>query len=89
MTDVEDTRLEELEIKLSTVEDKVDQILTALIGSDLSLNVGMVQEIKELKGRILKLENLKNRVIWMTLGAGLAGGLTISKIIEWIQESAK
>lgn len=89
MTIMEDNRLEDLENKLGKVEDKVDQILTALVGSDLSLNVGMVQELKELKGRILKLENLKNKVIWMTLGAGLAGGLTISKIIEWIQEASK
>lgn len=89
MIEMENQRLDDLEEKLDTVESKVDQILTALVGSDLTLSKGIVQEIKELKTRILKLENLRNRVMWMSMGAGIAGGFSITKIIEWIQEAAK
>lgn len=96
MTGIENMKLEELEEKLNTVEGKVDKILIALLGSELMPDNGLLKEIQELKNvdketkaRVLKLENLKNRVIYMSIGAGIAGGFSITKIIEWIQDSAK
>lgn len=89
MTNFENTRLDELDEKLNKVEDKVDQVLTALVGSDLTLNKGLVRELHEMKGRILKLEMLKNKMIWMAMGAGIAGGFSIKTIIEWIQGAAR
>lgn len=93
---MEDRRLEDLEDKLNTVQEKVDdvdkkldQVLTALMGSELSLNKGLVHEIREMRTRILKLENLKNKVIWTSLGAGVGGGMGLATIIKWIQEAAK
>lgn len=96
MTTFENTRLDEVEEKIDTVENKidaveskVDQVLTALVGSDLTLNKGLVRELQEMKGRILKLEMLKNKMIWMAMGAGIAGGFSIKTIIEWIQGAAR
>lgn len=89
MTPMENQRLEDLEVKLDNVESKLDQVLVALRGSELTMGIGMVQEMKDLKSRVTKLENIKTKVIYMSLGAGIAGGFSISKIIEWIQEAAK
>lgn len=89
MTAIEKERLDVMEDKLTDVSDKVDQILAALKGDELGLSGGLVPEMKMLKVRILKLETLKNRVIWMAAGAGASGGIGIVKIIQWIQESAK
>lgn len=85
----EKKRFENMEERLSEIDGKVDEILTALRGDNLGTSAGLVQEFKDIKTRVRKLETLKNKMIWTAIGAGIAGGLSLSKLVEWIQESAK
>jgi len=89
MTALETARLDIVEDKVDTMNTKIDRILTALIGDDLQMDRGLIAEYKEMRDRISKLEALKNKVIWMAVGAGVAGGVSIVKIIEWIKASGQ
>lgn len=85
MTTLEKDRLDIMEDKLSAVEHKIDRVLIALLGDDLNIDKGLVAEFKELRERVTKLEYMKNKVIWMSAGAGITGGVVIAKVVEWIQ----
>jgi len=89
MTALETARLDIVEDKVDTMNTKIDRILIALIGDDLQMDRGLIAEYKEMRDRISKLEALKNKVIWMAVGAGVAGGVSIVKIIEWIKASGQ
>ena len=104
MNQVEKETLEKFEERIGSVEEKVnsvdiklDLILSAIKGDAFGVNGGLLGKIKRIeendipsiKSRLLKLETLKNRVLWMAAGAGVAGGFSIKTIIEWIQESAQ
>lgn len=89
MTPVEDKRLDQVERKLNTLEGKVDRVLAALEDNDLNVDGGLITQFKDIKKRVTDLEAIKNKVVWISIGAGMAAGLSISKIIEWIQEAAK
>ena len=89
MTALETARLDIVEDKVDTMNTKIDRILTALIGDDLQMDRGLIAEYKEMRDRISKLEALKNKVIWMAVGAGVAGGVSIVKLIEWIKASGQ
>jgi len=77
-------RLGSLEKKFDDLEVKVDKILVALTGDEFKLDKGLVAEYKDLRERVSKLETLKNRIIWISIGAGFAGGIGISKLVEII-----
>jgi len=89
MTALETARLDIVEDKVDTMNTKIDRILTALIGDDLNLDRGLISEHKDMRDRISKLEALKTKVIWMAVGAGVTGGVSIVKIIEWIKASGQ
>lgn len=104
MTHLENERFTKVEERIRSVEDKaeeingkVDKILGAVIGDGLGVSAGIIGELRhlkevevpKLKARVTKLEILKNRVLWMAAGAGVAGGFSIKAIIEWIQQSAR
>jgi len=89
MTALETARLDIVEDKVDTMNTKIDRILIALIGDDLQMDRGLIAEYKEMRDRISKLEALKNKVIWMAVGAGVTGGVSIVKIIEWIKASGQ
>lgn len=89
MTTVEDKRLDAMEEKLITLSNKMDKVLEVITGDDFGLNGGIVAEVKHLRDRVTKLETLKNRVMYMSLGAGSALGISLNKIIQWIQEASK
>lgn len=83
--------------RLKDLEEKVDKILAALVGNDISKNGGLVEDIRDLKRstipgiitRLEKLEAIKNKAIWMAVGAGMTGGISLVKIVQWISEAAK
>jgi len=89
MNRMENDRLDQMEDKLDNLNDKVDKIFTALTGDDLQIDRGLIAEYKELRDRVTKLEYLKNKIIWIGIGAGAAIGISLNKIIEWIQEASK
>ena len=89
MTALETARLDIVEDKVDTMNTKIDRILTALIGDDLNLDRGLISEHKDMRDRIFKLEALKNKVIWMAVGAGVAGGVSIVKIIDYLKASGQ
>lgn len=91
MTVDEQKKFVEMQEDLSTVKDDVKEIKTALLG-DGYLSKGLVGEFSNVKDvtilgiekRVLKIEATINRVFWIALGAGVAGGLGIKEIIDWI-----
>lgn len=85
MNTVENVRLDKMEEKLDQLETKVDRILNALIGDTLQIDKGLIAELKETRDRVSKLEALKNKIIWVSIGAGIAAGISLNKLIEWIQ----
>lgn len=84
MTVDEKKKLENMEEQLNDIDVKVDEILFALKGDVFGHNAGVIQEFKELKSRVRKLEDLKQRLIWTAMGAGLAVGLTFDKVWAFI-----
>lgn len=84
---VEET-VKQIELQTDKIEDKTNKIYTVLVGDEFNMDKGLVAEVKALRERVYKLEVLKNKVIWISIGAGVAGGLSLDKIIEWIQEAA-
>ena len=88
MTAIESERLDKMEQQLDDLEIKVDKILNALTGDELQIDKGLITEYKEIRDRVSKLEALKNKIIWVSIGAGLAVGISLDKIIEWIQGAA-
>ena len=89
MTAIENSRLDKMEEKLDQALLKVDKVLSALTGDDLQIDKGLIAEHKDIRDRVTKLEGLKNMIIWISVGAGIAGGLSINKLIEWIQIAGK
>ena len=89
MTAIESNRLDKMEEKLDQALIKVDKVLSALTGDDLQIDKGLIAEHKDIRDRVTKLEGLKNMIIWISVGAGIAGGLSINKLIEWIQIAGK
>lgn len=97
MSPEENNRLSIVEGNVEEIKQKLDLVLSALTGNEISKNGGLVEDIRDLKKvtiptlmrRIEKLESIKNKMIWMAMGAGITGGVGIVKIIQWIQEAAK
>lgn len=89
MTYVENKRLDLMEERLKLLNDKVDRVLKALEDDELNVDGGLITQFKDLKKRVIGLESLKNKVIWISIGAGAACGFSINKIIEWIQDAAR
>lgn len=85
MTAVENVRLDALEEKIEILQSDVKKILIALVGDDLKIEKGLIAEYKDMKERLTKLESLKNKIIWVSVGAGVAAGMSIDKVIDWIQ----
>lgn len=85
MTALENARLDAMEEKLETLQSDVKEILSALKGSELQLDKGLVIGHINLSERVTKLEGLKNKITWVSIGAGVAAGMSIDKVIEWIQ----
>lgn len=85
MTNEEKKRFELMQQRLERVENKLDNVLNALKGDDLGQSKGLVSEVKELKIRLQVLEDIKKRFVWITIGAGVAGGMAIDKIISFIK----
>ena len=62
---------------------EIKEIKDALLGSPFS-GKGMIENIRDHDERIKALENIKNKVFWIAIGAGVAGGITIGKIMTLI-----
>jgi TolA-binding protein len=88
MTQNESSRLEQMEEKLDSLDGKIELISIALLGSDLNTDKGLVKEFKDLRERVATIEAKANRAIWIAVGAGVGGGLSLSTVIKWIQDSA-
>lgn len=89
MTALENIRLDTMEDKLDDVSVKVDKIFVALTGGDLQTDKGLIKEFESLRERVTKIEAFKSKIIWISLGAGLSAGLSVNKVIEWIQLAGK
>lgn len=86
MTLDEKKKLANMEEQLTDIDGKVDEILSALKGDAFGQNAGIIQEFKDLKSRVRKLEDLKQKMIWTAMGAGLAAGFTLDKLWSVIQK---
>lgn len=77
-----------MEDTLDKMDTKINLISIALLGSDLNTDKGLVQEFKDLRDRVAMIEAKANRAIWVAIGAGVGGGISLSTVIQWIKDSA-
>lgn len=89
MTQEEKGQIKDMQSKLDRVEDKVDDVLTVLKGDEFNHSQGLVSEVKNIKSRVKSLETIKKKFIWLATGAGLAGGLALDKLVEFIKSVLK
>jgi uncharacterized coiled-coil protein SlyX len=66
-----DQRLYELEEKMNSIDSKLTQVVDAILGNPLTKTGGFVEDIKDLKDKIVKLEtrvqeqeDFKKKFIW-------------------------
>ncbi len=81
-----DHRLNEMEEKMISIDTKLTQVVDAILGNSLTKTGGFVNDIDELKKKIVELETklekqeeFKKKFSW-TIGLITAGAL----IIQWI-----
>ena len=81
-----DQRMYELEEKMTSIDAKLTQVVDAILGNSLTKAGGFVNDIDELKKKIIELEEklnkqeeFKKKFSW-TIGLITAGAL----IIQWI-----
>ncbi len=81
-----DHRLNEMEEKMTSIDTKLTQVVDAILGNSLTKTGGFVNDIDELKKKIVELETklekqeeFKKKFSW-TIGLITAGAL----IIQWI-----
>jgi len=86
MTVEEKQRFKIMEDQLQNINGKLDDIMSAIKGDAFGQNAGIIAEIKDLKSRVRKMEDLKQRLMWTALGAGLAAGFTVDKLWTFIQK---
>ncbi|MBO9671974.1 MAG: hypothetical protein J7577_00910 [Sphingobacteriaceae bacterium] len=89
MTADEKTRFQNMEGQLNEIGDKVDEILGALKGDSMGTSTGLIADFKDLKIRVRKMEDFKNKMIWVAMGAGLAAGFTMDKVGDIITKILK
>lgn len=80
MTAHEKQRFKAMEDQLTDIDNKVDEILSALKGDKFGQSAGIIKDFQDLKSRVRKIENWKNKIIWTAMGAGIAAGFTLDKI---------
>lgn len=96
MTQQEHLEFLKMQEDLNTVKDTVNEIKVALLG-DGYMSKGLVGELERMKGttiteldkRISELEKFKNKVVYISIGLGMAGGLGIRTLIDWISNMSK
>ena len=78
----------ELEEQVKSLDQKVTKILHLLSGTDLDPSQGFIfqfvsdkKERKALEDRIIKLERLKDKAIWVLAGMALPAGYGIASAI--------
>jgi hypothetical protein len=69
---------------LKELQSEVKEIRDALLGNKLQKSVGISDMVIEHEDRIMKLEEKLSLVRWFFLGAGIVGGVTVSKMLEII-----
>lgn len=80
MTEQEKEKFVLMQGKLQEIDGKVDEILSALKGDNFGQNKGLIEDFKDIKARLYKLENLRSKIIWTATGAGLVLGVLIDKL---------
>lgn len=70
------------------LEWKVDQILTLLRGNPLDKDDnGLVGVVNILDKRVMKLEKLRNKILWVVVGMSIPSGFGITKILMAVAEA--
>ena len=83
-----DQRLYDLEEKMNSIDNKLTQVIEAIMGNPLTKAGGVVNSIETLENKIKALEakveeqeNFKKRLTW-TVGLILAGAMIIQYILD-------
>ena len=83
-----DQRLYDLEEKMNSIDNKLTQVIEAIMGNPLTKAGGVVnsielleKKIKELEDKVSKQEEFKKRLTW-TVGLVLAAAMVIQYILD-------
>jgi len=80
-------KVDSIKKELSEQSVELKEIRDALLGNEFNEKNGIITQVKDHEERIEALENKWNKMIWLAIGAGIGGGITISKIISLIAQS--
>lgn len=76
--------IETLSRKIDQQGIEIKEIKDAIIGSEFTSGKGIIETLKEHDERVKALENIKNKVFWVAIGAGISGGIAIGKLMTFI-----
>lgn len=69
---------------LENLRTDVKEIRAALLGDSFG-NMGMVNEIKELKKKVNNLEAFKNKVMWVSIGFSGVAAMAYDLLKGWLK----
>lgn len=80
-------KVDSIKKELSEQSVELKQIRDALLGNEFNEKNGIINQVKDHEDRLEAMEKKWNKMIWLAIGAGIGGGITISKIISLIAQS--
>lgn len=74
-----ENRLDDMEVKLTSIDDKVSRMYNALVGDDVLKTQGLVSRIEKTEASVRELKEFKRRIMY-----GVAGIVTLGLIIDYL-----
>ena len=84
MDNLEKQTIDSLTKAVALLSKDIQEIKTALLGSDYG-DEGLVKKVKKNEEEIIKLVNLKNRLIAWATGLGMGSGALVNYLMETIK----
>lgn len=81
MDNLEKQTIDSLTKAVALLSKDIQEIKTALLGSDYG-DEGLVKKVKKNEEEIIKLVNLKNRLIAWATGLGMGSGALVNYLME-------
>lgn len=74
-----ENRLDEMEVKLTSIDDKVSRMYNALVGDDMLKTQGLVSRIEKTEASVRELKEFKRRIMY-----GVAGIVALGLILDFL-----
>ena len=74
-----ENRLDDMEVKLTSIDDKVSRMYNALVGDDMLKTQGLVSRIEKTEASVRELKEFKRRIMY-----GVAGIVALGLILDFL-----